>query len=218
MREGGSESRDRSTGTNADPGFHFRLRGSAEVQSGLRRRRKKRKRNAGRRICFMSRTQAARGSRHGKGGLRRPPAVGRARLPAFHHGSRQRDLRHPRRSSGQASWDAAVWALPTIACPSPGSTSRPARNAGRLMPEPPGSGLQDRPRAPHSPPMARCASGPRPSRARLIRGCNVTETGTDVKGEHRISDSRRHCKERRDEAIQNRLGTTGLLSCARNNR
>jgi hypothetical protein len=41
--------------------------------------------NAGRTTC----TQAAHRARHGEGGLRRPSAFGRARLPAFHHGSAQ---------------------------------------------------------------------------------------------------------------------------------
>src|SRR5271170_8179848 len=50
---------------------------------------------------------AARGSRHGKVGLRRPSACGRARLSAFHHGSRQRDSRPQGSASGQASWDRA---------------------------------------------------------------------------------------------------------------
>ena len=53
-------------------------------------------------------------------------------------------------------------ALPAIACPSPASTSRPGHNAGRLMPKPPGRGLQIRPRAPPSLLMARHASGPCP--------------------------------------------------------
>jgi hypothetical protein len=43
--------------------------------SGLRRK-EKRKRNAGRRRCLLARTQAACGTRHGKGGLRRPPLAG----------------------------------------------------------------------------------------------------------------------------------------------
>ena len=40
-------------------------------------------------------------------------------------------------------------ALPAFACPSPGSTSHPGHHAGRLIPKPPESGLQIRPRAPH---------------------------------------------------------------------
>src|SRR6204780_1576682 len=44
----------------------------------------------------------------------------------------------------------SVRVLPAIACPSPASTSRPGHNAGRLMPKPPGSELQIRPRAPPS--------------------------------------------------------------------
>src|SRR5580704_13719393 len=38
---------------------------------------------------------------------------------------------------------------PPSPVPVQGSTSRPGRNAGRLIPKPPGSGLQIRPRAPH---------------------------------------------------------------------
>jgi hypothetical protein len=48
-------------------------------------------------------------------------------------------------------------ALPTIACPSPVSTSHASRNAGRLMPEPPGSRMTNPdPRAPHPFPPRRC--------------------------------------------------------------
>src|SRR6202044_1375808 len=50
-------------------------------------------------------THTACGTRHGEGGLPRPSTFGRARLPAFHLGSRQGDLRHPRRNPGHASWD-----------------------------------------------------------------------------------------------------------------
>jgi hypothetical protein len=97
-----SKIRERSTSFNADPGFHF-------VPSGLPTKKEKEgsgtPANAGQNLPHAN---TARGSRHGVGGLRRPSAVGRARLPAFHHGSRQRDLRHPRRNSGHASWDAAA--------------------------------------------------------------------------------------------------------------
>jgi hypothetical protein len=36
-----------------------------------------------------------------------PSACGRARLPAFHHGSCQRDVGPKGSASGQASWDVA---------------------------------------------------------------------------------------------------------------
>jgi len=74
----------------------------------------------------------------------------RARLTAFHHGSHLRELFHPK-GSAQArlpgTWSER--ALPAFACPSPGSTSRPGHRAGGLIPKPPGSSLQSRPRAPH---------------------------------------------------------------------
>jgi hypothetical protein len=70
----------------------------------------------------MSRTQAACGSRHGAIGLRRPSACGRARLSAFHHGSRQRDFRPQGSASGHASWDVAersiLYARPNLSQPS----------------------------------------------------------------------------------------------------
>ena len=46
------------------------------------------------------------------------------------------------------------------------STSHPGRNAGGLMPKPPGSGVQIRPRAPHSPRPTGVPPGGRPLRAR----------------------------------------------------
>jgi hypothetical protein len=46
----------------------------------------------------MDRTSGC-GARHGEGGLRRPSAVGRARLPAFHHGTCGSDQTPPLSSS-----------------------------------------------------------------------------------------------------------------------
>src|ERR1700730_5661761 len=74
----------------------------------------------------------------------------RARLTAFHHGSRLRELFHPKGSAqARLPGTRSERALPAFACPSPGSTSRPGHRAGGLIPKPPGSGLQIRPRAPH---------------------------------------------------------------------
>jgi hypothetical protein len=74
----------------------------------------------------------------------------RARLTAFHHGSRPRELFHPKGSAqARLPGTRSERALPAFACPSPGSTSRPGHRAGGLIPKPPGSGLQIRPRAPH---------------------------------------------------------------------
>jgi hypothetical protein len=96
----------------------------------------KRKQNAERRN--LAAALARRGAR---------PA-GRARLSAFHCGSRQGDCSSPRRNPGQASCDSAgacepmdrqpgrvsqapPRALPAPACPSPASTSRTGHSAGR---------------------------------------------------------------------------------------
>jgi hypothetical protein len=80
------------------------------------------------------------------GGRTRPP-----RLSASHRGSRQGDLRHPRRSPGHVSWDAVWQVLPAFACPSPASTSRAGRNAGRHDAQAARErGVSSRPRAPHS--------------------------------------------------------------------
>jgi hypothetical protein len=82
--------------------------------------------------------------------MRRAPFLERARLTAFHHGSRLRELFHPKGSAqARLPGTRSERALPAFACPSPGSTSRPGHRAGGLIPKPPGSGLQIRPRAPH---------------------------------------------------------------------
>jgi hypothetical protein len=95
--------------------------------------------------------------------LRKPSArcgarpAGRARLPAFHCGSRQGDFRRPRLSVRPCflrTWPehAILWTAnrgedrmllhgryPRRTCPSPVSTSRAGRCAGRMMPKPPGN-------------------------------------------------------------------------------
>ncbi len=53
--------------------------------------------------CRQSRTERVR-SRHGRSGLHRPSALGRARLPAFHHGSCQGVCLVPWCGPGQVSW------------------------------------------------------------------------------------------------------------------
>ena len=74
----------------------------------------------------------------------------RARLTAFHHGSHLRELFHPKGSaSGQASWDAVCAGVTRLRL----SQSReapptPVIMPGDMMPKPPGSRLQTRPRAP----------------------------------------------------------------------
>ena len=85
---------------------------------------------------------------------RRPHPMGwegAARLSASHRGSRRGDLRHPRRNPGHVSWDAVWPVLPTFACPSPASTSRAGRNAGRHDTQAARErAVSSRPRAPHS--------------------------------------------------------------------
>jgi hypothetical protein len=74
----------------------------------------------------------------------------RARLSAFHHGSRLRDY-----SSRRLGFRPGFLGLglngryPPSPVPVQGCTSHPGHHAGRLIPKPPGSGLQIRPRAPH---------------------------------------------------------------------
>ena len=82
----------------------------------------------------------------------RPDGLGgAARLSASHRGSRQGDLRHPRRNSGHVSCDAVWPVLPTFACPSPASTSRAGRNAGRHDTQAARErAVSSRPQAPHS--------------------------------------------------------------------
>ena len=73
----------------------------------------------------------------------------------------------------------SVRALPAFACPSPASTSRPGHNAGRLMPKPPGRGLQVRPRAP---PSLLWPGMPPDHVLYVSEDAHVTVAGTFVKG------------------------------------
>jgi hypothetical protein len=97
--------------------------------------------------CFMSRTSGC-GSRHGECGLRRLTAVGRARLPAFHHGSCGSDRTPPLSSShalpGTVLGRCGRYPLPAVqgaaGCPADRSSCRPgfyARSrpgADRILP------------------------------------------------------------------------------------
>jgi hypothetical protein len=79
-------------------------------------------------------------------------ALSGARTPVgvLHRGSHLREYLIPKaRLQARLPGTRSARALPAFACPSPGSTSHPGHNAGRLIPKPPGSGLQIRPRAPH---------------------------------------------------------------------
>jgi len=184
-----SEIRGGHCSPTVHPGFHF-------VQSGLRSYEAKKHKEAERRQTqgLMSRTQRRAGRATEVSGLRRPSAVGRARLPAFHHGSRQRDsssqrlsvrpgflgrgLTHDLKTSCASKTRLRV--LPAFACPSPGkhlpsrSSCREtdARAARERTANPPaGTALA---------PMTRCASRPRPY-GRDSMAAYVTETGTKVK-------------------------------------
>jgi hypothetical protein len=64
-RVGGSDIRERLRSSIVAPGFALLTRATQE----------RRKRNAGRRICFTARTSGC-GSRHGEAGLRQPSAAG----------------------------------------------------------------------------------------------------------------------------------------------
>jgi hypothetical protein len=118
---------------------------------------------------FMSRTQAARGSRHGKVGLRRPFRY-RARSPASvpPRLSPKGVVVPKAQLQARLPGTRPERALPAVPVPVQGCTSRPGHNAGRLMPKPPGSGVQIRPRAPPSPHPAVCLRTAS-FRARLIR-------------------------------------------------
>jgi hypothetical protein len=78
--------------------------------------------------------------------------AGRARLSAFHHGSHLRELFHPKGSaSGQASWDAVCTGVTRLRLSqSRDAPPTPVVMPGDMMPKPPGSRLQTRPRAPPS--------------------------------------------------------------------
>jgi hypothetical protein len=128
-----------------------------------------------------------------------------------------RGIAHPQGSaSGQASWDATgaldplsplqvrerrsyARGSPARPVPAQGCTSRPGHSAGGLMPEPPGSGLQLRPRAPPS--LQRPGVPP----GRVLHASedgDVTDMGTDVKvglifGDGHIESPRRGAIPRR---------------------
>ena len=130
------------------------------------RKKKKRKRNAGRRSVAWSarKRRAARATE-----LRRlapPSACGRARLPAFHHGTCGSDRTPPLSSSHALPGTglAEGRALPAPGRPSAaGFTPRSGRNAGRAFyPEPPGSGDGEPPPAGTVPVASAGATGWRP--------------------------------------------------------
>jgi hypothetical protein len=104
----------------------------------------------------------------------------RARLSAFHRGSRQRESSSLRLSFRPGFLGRGLnGRYPPSPVPVQRSTSRPGHNAGRLMPKPPGSERQIRPRAPPSP------DGPVCLRNRLLHKgeeTQVIDLVTNVKG------------------------------------
>jgi hypothetical protein len=170
-----SEGRVRLRSSNGAPGFHF-------VQSGLRSY--ERKKGSGTPADALSHVPHASGARGAprKGRLAPPSAYGRARLPAFHHGSRQGTYVTHGAAQAMLPGTRSERALPAIAYPSPVSTSRAGPSAGRLMPEPPESGGDEAP--PAGTALAPAARHHRTAslRARFDSRRNVTDLGTGVKG------------------------------------
>src|SRR5580704_7421002 len=115
-----SEIRERSTSLNAAPDYAPFHPGYEEEKEAERRK-----------TLFRNHRNLRCGTR----------PTGRARLPAFHRGSYQRESSSLRRSSGQASWIRSPKAahVPPAPYPLTASTSHAGHSAGRLMPEPPES-------------------------------------------------------------------------------
>ena len=182
----GAKSGTDGSASNAAPGFHF-------VQSRLRR-----KIRSGTPTSVITILRVLRrGARLAK----------RARLSAFHRGSRQRDYSSQRpgvrpcflglsRSarSGTAAPTggrrphAAPRALPAPSCPSPASTSRAGHSAGRHDAQAARErSVSFRPRAPHS---LRIGEYPRPKASVVERDSLVSNRNGDVSQEryHQLGD------------------------------
>jgi hypothetical protein len=103
-------------------------------------RNKRRKRNAGKRwVATAASCDAARA------------LLERARLTAFHHGSHLEEYFIPKVSFRPGFLGLGLnGRYPPSPVPVQGCTSHPGHNAGRLIPKPPESRLQIRPRAPPS--------------------------------------------------------------------
>src|SRR5580700_5593038 len=104
----------------------------------------------------------------------------RARLSAFHHGSHLREYSSQRLGFRPGFLGRGLnGRYPPSPVPVQGCTSHPGHHAGRLMPKPPGSSLQSRPRAPPSLP---CRGVPPRHVLHVSEDGHVTGIGTDVKG------------------------------------
>jgi hypothetical protein len=157
---------------------------------------KERKRNAGSRSISWP-AHIRRAGRATERRLAPPFRFGRARLPAFHHGTCGSDRTPPLSSSSRASRDGAIEERVLSAPCRPGAARSYPRGpvivpAGRFGPEPPGSGVTARPREPH-PPADRSHAADVLSRSgmgclkrfgeRLVNcrtGCNWRLTGTRI--------------------------------------
>ena len=111
------------------------------------RARKIRKRNAGRRSISWA-VPAGTAARHGQVGLRRPVRFGRARLPAFHHGTCGEERTPPLSSShalpGTVPNQERALPAPCRHSVQRGYPRRPVLvPAGRICPEPPGSAADE---------------------------------------------------------------------------
>ena len=127
---------------NAIPGFRFRPSGLRNPPIAERARfpgnEKIRKRNAGRRVVHDLYASGAQGAPRRRR-LAPPFRFGRARLPAFHHGTCGSDRTPPLSSSSRTSWDGTTegWVLPTPGRPSTAGdvARRPVVvPAGRFLP------------------------------------------------------------------------------------
>ncbi len=140
-----SDIRVRSSGFTAAPGFRFAHPGYETLYGSLPAN--KRKRNAGRRVVHDLYASGAQGAPRRRR-LAPPFRFGRARLPAFHHGTCGSDRTPPLSSSSRASWNGATEErVLSVPC-RPSTAGDVARRpvvvpAGRFGPEPPGSGADN---------------------------------------------------------------------------
>ena len=105
-----SDMRGRSRSFNVHPGFRCAHPGY---------KRKKGSGTPADAVVQVPHASGVRGAPRIKSACADPSAYGRARLPAFHHGSRPRESSSLRLSLGQASWDAAG-TLDPVSPPQPG--------------------------------------------------------------------------------------------------
>jgi hypothetical protein len=134
--------------------------------------------------CFVTPCQRARRRATDKSACANPSAVGRARLPAFHHGSRQRESPPQGSASGQASRNTTSDGGGHSANAAPGCSDAPRMPVivpAGMMPEPPESKADEAPPAGTAlAPFRPASPGRRPFRARFDSQRNVTEIVTIV--------------------------------------